>query len=94
MARQMAANPRRQLVSDGWRPTKTRRGGSPGSTSEYGYVRKLSQYSGIHDFVAELSIPNAPANSVGDLPLERFNVAPTNQVASTRAPAPHKKIDR
>lgn len=42
---------------------------------------RLSQYSGIHDFVAALSMPNALANSVGDLPLERYNVAPTTQVA-------------
>ncbi|MDQ0667788.1 hypothetical protein QF039_002088 [Pseudomonas sp. W2I6] len=30
---------------------------------------RLSQYSGIHDFVAALSMPNALANSVGELPL-------------------------
>ncbi|NWC06595.1 SOS response-associated peptidase [Pseudomonas sp. G1002] len=42
---------------------------------------RLSQYSGIHDFVAALSMPNALANSVGELPLERYNVAPTTQVA-------------
>ncbi len=42
---------------------------------------RLSQYSGIHDFVAALSMPNALANSVGEAPLERYNVAPTTQVA-------------
>eukprot|EP01132_Coremiostelium_polycephalum_P011695 gene11695-14315_t len=42
---------------------------------------RLSQYSGIHDFVAALSMPNALANSVGELPLERYNVAPSTQVA-------------
>ncbi len=30
---------------------------------------RLSQYSAIHDFVAALSMPNALANSVGELPL-------------------------
>ena len=42
---------------------------------------RLSQYSGIHDFVAVLSMPNALANSVGEALLERYNVAPTTQVA-------------
>ncbi|CAH0177283.1 Putative SOS response-associated peptidase YedK [Pseudomonas sp. Bi123] len=42
---------------------------------------RLSQYRGIHDFVAALSMPNALANTVGDLPLERYNVAPSTQVA-------------
>lgn len=42
---------------------------------------RLSQYRGIHDFVAALSMPNALANSVGDAQLERYNVAPTTQVA-------------
>jgi hypothetical protein len=42
---------------------------------------RLSQYSGIHDFVAALSMPNALANSVCELPLERFNVALSTQVA-------------
>jgi len=42
---------------------------------------RLSQYSGIHDFVTALSMPNALANSVGEAPLERYNVAPTTQVA-------------
>ena len=42
---------------------------------------RLSQYRGIHDFVAALSMPNALANSVGDRPIERYNVAPTTHVA-------------
>ena len=42
---------------------------------------RLSQYRGIHDFVAALSMPNALANSVGDQPIERYNVAPTTAVA-------------
>lgn len=42
---------------------------------------RLSQYRGIHDFVAALSTPNALANSVGDQRLDRYNVAPTTQVA-------------
>ncbi|AZD34677.1 Gifsy-2 prophage protein [Pseudomonas chlororaphis subsp. aurantiaca] len=42
---------------------------------------RLSQYSGIHDFVAVLSMPNALVNTVGDQPLERYNAAPTTRVA-------------
>ena len=42
---------------------------------------RLSQYSGIHDFVAALSMPNALANSVSEAPLERHNVPPATQVA-------------
>ena len=42
---------------------------------------RLSQYRGIHDFVAALSMPNALANSVGDQPIERYNVAPSTAVA-------------
>lgn len=42
---------------------------------------RLSQYRGIHDFVAALSMPNALVNTVGDQPLQRYNVAPTTQVA-------------
>ncbi|MCO7614531.1 SOS response-associated peptidase family protein [Pseudomonas chlororaphis] len=42
---------------------------------------RISQYSGIHDFVAALSMPNAMINTVGEQPLERYNVAPTTQVA-------------
>lgn len=42
---------------------------------------RLLQYREIHDFVAALSMPNALANSEGDQPIERYNVAPTNAVA-------------
>lgn len=42
---------------------------------------RLSQYRGIHDFVAVLSIPDALINHVGDEPLGRYNAAPTTQLA-------------
>ncbi|MHC8300409.1 SOS response-associated peptidase family protein [Pseudomonas sp. ZS1P83] len=42
---------------------------------------RLSQYRGIHDFVAALSIPNALINYAGDQPFERYNAAPTTQLA-------------
>ncbi|KAF0863976.1 SOS response-associated peptidase family protein [Pseudomonas sp. LD120] len=42
---------------------------------------RLSQYRGIHDFVAALSMPGALINSVGDQPLGRYNAAPTMQLA-------------
>ncbi|MGB3122833.1 MAG: SOS response-associated peptidase family protein [Pseudomonas sp.] len=42
---------------------------------------RLTQYRGIHDFVAALSMPNALVNTVGEQPLERYNVAPSTQVA-------------
>ena len=42
---------------------------------------RLSQYRGIHDFVAALSIPDAMINHVGDEPLARYNAAPTTQLA-------------
>jgi len=42
---------------------------------------RLSQYWGIHDFVAALSIPNALLNYTGDQPFERYNAAPTTQLA-------------
>ncbi len=42
---------------------------------------RLSQYRGIHDFVAALSMPNARVNTLGDQPLERYNVAPSTLVA-------------
>lgn len=38
---------------------------------------RLSQYDGIHDFVAALSMPNALVNNTGDEPFERYNAAPT-----------------
>ena len=42
---------------------------------------RLSQYRGIHDFVAALSMPGALINKVGDQPLGRYNAAPTMQLA-------------
>ena len=42
---------------------------------------RLSQYSGIHDFVTALSMPNALVNSTGEQPFERYNAAPTAQLA-------------
>ena len=42
---------------------------------------RLSQYRGIHDFVAALSIPNALINYAGDQPFERYNAAPSTQLA-------------
>ncbi|MBV7515587.1 SOS response-associated peptidase family protein [Pseudomonas sp. PDM25] len=42
---------------------------------------RLSQYRGIHDFVAALSIPNALINYAGDKPFEHYNAAPTTQLA-------------
>jgi len=42
---------------------------------------RLSQYRGIHDFVAVLSIPDALINPVGEQPLARYNAAPTDQLA-------------
>jgi len=42
---------------------------------------RLSQYRGIYDFVAALTMPNALANIVGDQPIDRYNVAPTTQIA-------------
>lgn len=45
---------------------------------------RLSQYHGIHDFVDALSMPYPLVNSIGDQPLERYNVAPTTRVALLR----------
>ena len=42
---------------------------------------RISQYSGIHDFVAAQSMPNALVNSAGEQPSERYNAAPTAQLA-------------
>ncbi|MBC2690191.1 MULTISPECIES: SOS response-associated peptidase family protein [Pseudomonas] len=42
---------------------------------------RLSQYRGIHDFVAALGMPNALVNTLGDDALAQYNVAPTTQVA-------------
>lgn len=40
---------------------------------------RLTQYRGIHDFVAALSMPNALADSAGDQ--ARYNIAPSTHVA-------------
>lgn len=42
---------------------------------------RLTQYSGIHDFVEALSAPNALISIVNEQPLERYNAAPTSQLA-------------
>ena len=42
---------------------------------------RLSQYRGIHEFVAALSMPNALVNNAGDQPLELYNAAPSTQLA-------------
>ncbi|MCP1445152.1 putative SOS response-associated peptidase YedK [Pseudomonas sp. GGS8] len=42
---------------------------------------RLSQYRGIHDFVAALNIPNALINYAGDQPFELYNAAPSAQLA-------------
>jgi putative SOS response-associated peptidase YedK len=42
---------------------------------------RLSQYDGIHDFVAALSMPNALINNTGNQPFKRYNAAPTAQLA-------------
>ncbi|WP_395598489.1 SOS response-associated peptidase [Pseudomonas sp. A1437] len=42
---------------------------------------RLSQYRGIQDFVAVLSIPDALINHVGEAPLARYNAAPTTALA-------------
>lgn len=55
---------------------------------------RLSQYRGIHDFVAALSIPHALLNYVGDQPFERYN-ARVEKVAHGpffRAIWPHRAI--
>lgn len=46
---------------------------------------RLTQYRGIHDFVAALSMLGALLNNVRDQSLERYNVAPTTSVAVLRA---------
>ena len=42
---------------------------------------RLSHYHGIHDFVEALRMPNPMVNNVGDQPIERYNSAPTTQLA-------------
>jgi hypothetical protein len=38
---------------------------------------RLSQYRGIHDFVATLSLPDAWRHNIGEQPLGQYNIAPT-----------------
>jgi putative SOS response-associated peptidase YedK len=54
---------------------------------------RLSQYRGIHDFVAALSIPNALINYAGDQPLERYNVAPSAQLALLHQEGQFLRVD-
>ncbi|EZO40730.1 hypothetical protein V562_05802 [Pseudomonas aeruginosa PS75] len=44
---------------------------------------RLSQYTGLHEFVDALSMPNALVNLIGEQP-ERYNVAPSTQVTTLR----------
>ena len=43
---------------------------------------RLSQYTGLHEFVDALSMPNALVNLVGEQP-ERYNVAPSTAVTTS-----------
>ena len=55
---------------------------------------RLSQYRGVHDFVAALSMPNPMVNNAGDLPFERYNVAPTTPVAPLHMDGETLRADR
>lgn len=55
---------------------------------------RLSQYRGIHDFVAVLSIPDALINPVGEQPLARYNAAPTDQLALLHLEDDGLRVDR
>ena len=55
---------------------------------------RLSQYRGIHDFVAALSMPNPMVNNAGDLPFVRYNVAPTTPVALLHMEGETLRADR
>lgn len=44
---------------------------------------RLSQYTGLHEFVDALSMPNVLVNLVGEQP-ECYNVAPSTQVTTLR----------
>ena len=55
---------------------------------------RLTQYRGIHDFVAALSMPNPLVNTTGELPFERYNVAPTTQVALLHMEGDTLRADR
>ena len=42
---------------------------------------RISQFSDIREYVSTLGMEGALLNSVGDVPLERYYVAPSTQVA-------------
>ncbi|MNO52785.1 putative SOS response-associated peptidase YedK [compost metagenome] len=42
---------------------------------------RLSQYRSIHDFVDTLDMPNAVVNAIGEQPLGRYNLPPTESAA-------------
>lgn len=54
---------------------------------------RLSQYRGVDDFVATLSLPEAWRNNVGDQPLGQYNIAPTTAVAVLRMDAAGLRAD-
>lgn len=54
---------------------------------------RLAQYRGIHDFVEALSMPGAWRNNAGNEALERYNVAPTTNVAVLREDGEGLKAD-
>ncbi|MCM8742211.1 SOS response-associated peptidase family protein [Pseudomonas koreensis] len=54
---------------------------------------RLSQYDGIHDFVAALSMSNALVNHTGNLPFERYNAAPSTQLALFHQEGQHLHAD-
>ncbi|MDM3888840.1 SOS response-associated peptidase family protein [Pseudomonas sp. BCRC 81390] len=54
---------------------------------------RLSQYRGVHDFVATLSLPEAWRNNIGDQPLGQYNIAPTTPVAVLRMDAAGLRAD-
>jgi putative SOS response-associated peptidase YedK len=55
---------------------------------------RLSQYRGIHDFVATLSIPNTLINYAGDQPFELYNAAPPAQLALFHQEGQFLRADR
>ena len=55
---------------------------------------RLTQYHGIHDFVAALSMPNPLVNNVGDQPLDHYNAAPTTQLALFHQESGYLHADR
>lgn len=54
---------------------------------------RLSQYDGIHSFVAALSMSNALVNRTGDHPFEHYNAAPTTQLAIFHQDGQHLHAD-